>query len=67
MELEIDESLQAEAPNFDLLPYLMITDVATQVDFDRARGLRHSVVTGMTRLSHLFFFEDEEELTGVHD
>ena len=67
MKLEIDEPLEAEAPNFDLLPYLMITYIATQVDFDWARSLRHSVVSGMARLSHLFFFEDKEKLAGVHD
>ena len=45
----------------------MITYVAAQVDFDWARSLRHRVVSWVARLPHLLFFEDEKELTGVHD
>ena len=57
MELQVNQSLQAQPPHFDLLPDLMLADVATEVDFDRpcivlmagggcqgasARALRHS-------------------------
>ena len=37
MELQINQSLQAQPPHFDLLPDLMLADVAAKVNLDRPR------------------------------
>ena len=38
VEFEIDQPLQAEAPNFDVLPYLMVIEVNAKINFDWSRS-----------------------------